>query len=537
MKRKLVSVVVASCMVITMLAGCGKTSSSASSGGSSNASTDYKMAEGAGTVVVGISEDPQNLGPWSGMTGGRVSMLFSLYEYLVTLQDGNYVGVLAKNWTKVDDTTYQVTIYDYIKDSAGNELKASDIVYSFETAIETKNYGKLNSIESVTAVDDTTVEFTFNKTLGIGEFEDVMMECAIVTQAAYEASDDQMATDPVSTSAYTVTNYTVGSSLTLEDKGTYWQTDETLVYDTSKHNVKKVVFSIVTEASQHTVAMQTGTIDISNGVPDTDISKFQSGGELSSGNSVAVVLNNLTYNLQYNMSSDSIFQTDENLRLAIAYAIDKAGLNEGAFNGNGAAVKDFANANYPDYITDWNDEDYYDYDLEKAQDYVDQSDYDGQELTLMYVSTSKADTLAQMIQAYLSQIGITVKLQGLDNMTEQTQQYDSTAYDILMEQAGSTNYIVNQWKLVWYTPDFEELTGGTANFVVDSELDELMEAALNEDTHSTDTVDAVHDYLVEKCYGFGMVQDPINIVHSNYITGVALDSRNQVLPGACTYAE
>ena len=44
-------------------------------------------------------------------------------------------------------------------------------------------------------------------------------------------------------------------------------------------------------------------------------------------------------------------------------------------------------------------------------------------------------------------------------------------------------------------------------------------------------------YLVEKCYGYGVVEGPINIVHSDKISDVALDIRNQILPGACTYAK
>ena len=49
----------------------------------------------------------------------------------------------------------------------------------------------------------------------------------------------------------------------------------------------------------------------------------------------------------------------------------------GVFNGNGTAVKDFANATYPDYNSEWDSEDYYDYDVDKAKEYLEQSNYDG----------------------------------------------------------------------------------------------------------------------------------------------------------------
>ena len=257
--------------------------------------TAFAAEEGeTDSVTVGIMADPENMGPWSGMSMGRIAVLFTTYEYLITREDGVAYGVLAKSWDEVDPKTYDVELYDYIHDAEGNPLTASDVVFSFESAIATKNYGKLSVIDSVTATDDYHVEFKFNKDLEIGEFENVMLECAIVTQAAYEASPDQMATTPVGTSAYLVDSYVPGSEIVMKDTGDYWQTDESLVHGTSIHNVGEIHFSVITEASQHTVALQTNSVDISNGVPDTDISKFEEGGEFSDGNAVSVVMDNLT---------------------------------------------------------------------------------------------------------------------------------------------------------------------------------------------------------------------------------------------------
>ncbi|WP_373212458.1 ABC transporter substrate-binding protein [Ruminococcus sp. 5_1_39BFAA] len=527
MKKKVVATLLAAVMAITTMTVGTMTVF---------AEGEYTRADEEG-VVVGVLADPENMGPWSGMSQGRIAVLFSTYEYMITREDGVAYGVLAKSWDQVDGKTYDVEIYDYIHDTAGNPLTASDIVFSFETAIATKNYGKLEVIESVTAVDDYHVQFKFNKDLEIGEFENVMLECAIVTQAAYEASEDQMATTPVGTTAYKVESYVPGSSLTLVDTGDYWQTDESLVHGTSIHNAPKITFSVITEASQHTVALQTHAVDISNGVPDTDIDKFREGGEYSEGNEVGVVMDNLTIGVEYNMSDDSFLKDDQNLRLAIAYAIDSEGINLGAFNGNGMAVKDFANATYPDYNPEWDNEDYYDYDVDKAKEYLAASNYDGQTVRIQYITSTSMDAIAQMVQAYLGQIGITAELTGYDQMMGQQMQYDSTSYDILLKQSGSTDYIVNQWKLCWDRRDYESLTGGTANFVQDEKLDELMQACLNTETYGPESIEAMHDYLVEQCYGYGVVEGPINIVHSGYITDVALDIRNQILPGACEYAE
>ena len=63
--------------------------------------------------------DPENMGPWSGMSQGRIAVLFTTYEYLLTRENGVAYGVLAKNWEAVDPKTYDVELYDYIHDAAG----------------------------------------------------------------------------------------------------------------------------------------------------------------------------------------------------------------------------------------------------------------------------------------------------------------------------------------------------------------------------------------------------------------------------------
>ena len=186
---------------------------------------------------------------------------------------------------------------------------------------------------------------------------------------------------------------------------------------------------------------------------------------------------------------------------------------------------------------EWDGEDYFDYNIDTAKDYLAKSSYNGQSLRLMYTTSTTADMIAQMVQAYLGNIGVTVELVPYEQMSFIASQFDSAAYDIMLRTTGSTDYIVNQWKLCWYSPDFESTTGGTANFVKDSKLDELMAACLNVKTYGEESIDAFHDYLVEKCYGYGIVEGSINSVHSKYITKVALDDRNQILPGACELAE
>ena len=118
------------------------------------------------------------------------------------------------------------------------------------------------------------MEFVTKEDLGEGGIE-ILVECPIVSQKAYEASPDQMATKPITTAAYVLTEYVPGSSLTFERRADYWQTDPTQSPVVAKSNVQTAVFQIISEPAQHTVALQTGSAGISTSVPGSDVALFE----------------------------------------------------------------------------------------------------------------------------------------------------------------------------------------------------------------------------------------------------------------------
>ena len=55
----------------------------------------------------------------------------TLYEYLIDRNEfgGEMVGCMMKSYEKVGENTYNLTIYDYIYDTAGNHITASDVAF------------------------------------------------------------------------------------------------------------------------------------------------------------------------------------------------------------------------------------------------------------------------------------------------------------------------------------------------------------------------------------------------------------------------
>lgn len=479
-------------------------------------------------VVIGLTGDPGNIGPFQGMGLGRIGILFTTYEFLVTKTNGAMEGVLMKDYTQIDELTYQVEIYDYVYDQAGNHLTAADVAWCYETAKASGNLPKLGSIESVTVVSDYVAEFKF-ASLAAGDLNALLMECPIVTRAAYEASPDQMATDPVSTSAYSLVEYASGSKLVYEDKGTYWQKDDSLVRETSKHNIKKIEFDIIVDGAQLTNALKTRAVDVSVFVSDTDIDDFKA----MDGFAVSQVPENTTELLLFNCDEGSVFADNLALRQAVVYAIDSEMLRDGAFGGNGAVVKTYGNTKYADYVEKWNDEEYYEYNPEKAAALFAESGVTSANLKLMYMTGDATTKMATIIQALLMPYGVNLELQGYDQQLFNEYKYQPDQWDIMLDEGASSSYLVNVFKLGWDNTGY--VHGGAENFVKDEKLQTLLEAALNEETHNDETMDAFHQYLKEQCYGIGLVQKLSNVAHTDTIKTLATCFRGQVIPGACGY--
>ena len=532
----IVAFVLAVALMLACFTGCGDSGNQPAGTTPPPANTGTEPsptapATEATKVVVGLNNDPQNIGPFQGMSAGRIGVLFTMYEFLAVLEGGEMYGVIMKDYEKIDDLTYNCEIYDYVYDHNGNQVKASDVAFSYNTAKEIGNLPKLGSIESITPVSDYVVQFKFDN-LAIGDLGALWMECPIVTQASYEASPDGMATKPVSTTAFACTDFVSGSKMVFTNTGNYWQTDESKIRNTSKHNVDTIEFDIIPDPAQLTNALKTGAIDVTNWLSDVDVVDFVG----VPGFDVSPVPDNLTYYLVFNCDEKyGAFKDNEKLRQAFCYAVDSRQIIDGAFNGNGNVAKTIGNTNYSDFVMAWQNEDYYETDINKAKELLAEADGDGLSINLMIVANDVNARIAAILQQQLSQIGVNVNIVQYDNQLYNEYKSDQPdQWDLMLDQGASTSFLVNVWKLGWDNHGF--VHGGAVNFVKDDELQSLLEVAMDVDKHNESSMDAFHQYLKEKAYGYGLLQSMTNIAHTDIITEIVVDARGQVTPGACGYA-
>lgn len=547
MKKKVLSILLVAVMATTMLVGCGNANTGSSDNVTEQTSAKETQAElsaagdiatnteesaQVGEISVAISYDVSNLAPFSAATSGRLSLIQTLYEYLAYYDSDSETGlsgILMKECERIDNYTMRVTIYDYIYDSAGNHLTASDVAYSFNTWAEAGNSVKCKLLDSCTVVDEYTVDIKLN-TDSVGDVENMMCGLVpIVTQAAYEASDDQMIEHVVSTSPYIVTDYVEGSTLTVEKNQDYWQTDENLISPFSHANADKIVFHIVTEASQVSTNLETDVVDIAANMASSEVGRFENNDDY---NVFAIAGTNFNW-ITFNCSEGGMFYNNPDFRKAICYAIDANGIVEGVFNGGAKVSKAFANPECIDYNTAWDDEEYYEYNIEKAKELLASSGADtSQTIRIMYPQTSNNKSMAQIIQSYLLELGLNCELLGYESALYQTYKTEAGEWDMILDAKQSVDYVTSLASTL-------QVSGTTPAICLadDDRLQELAVSVQSNDGHTEENINDYMEYIKDQCYVYAICQENFYHVTESSVQGIVTNFKGWLLPGCATFSE
>ncbi len=156
--KKVLTVLVALMMVMTLLAGCG-----GGGGGSTDGGGD--ATDNADKVLTLRLPGPLQSADWA-QTNAVVDMAvtwINVFEGLYGMDEGagGYYPALAEDIQVSDDQlVYTIKLRD-AKFQNGDQLKASDVVFSYDRARENSRFNYLtNMIDSYRAVDDQTFELT-----------------------------------------------------------------------------------------------------------------------------------------------------------------------------------------------------------------------------------------------------------------------------------------------------------------------------------------------------------------------------------------
>lgn len=547
--KRITALLLVTAMILTLFAGCGSNNQPQATAAAANnptmevgsaAEVDV-VAKGDGTaehvirdsITVGVQSDPADFAPWAANSNGRTNALWGLYQELGHIISGEFVPAIVKEYTIAEDgKSMTCTIFDYITDSAGNKLTANDVKFSFETGTALGYITGVSMIDEIVVDNDYQFTFKFGKELRLGDL-DTIFRTAIVTQAAYEADPNGMSTNPVGTGPYTLTSYTAGSSFTYTAREDFWQTDENYLCARDRANVKTINYVILAESSQRTMALEQKSIDMCSEISNEDIGEFREGGAYSGDYWTYGVPDNLSLLIFCNCDSSRL-TSNKDLRTAIFYAINAETILQSVYNDNGTNPKSMSPTWGTGYAASVDSEDnYYNYSVDKAKEYLEKAGYNGEELTILTEATGNVANSAVLVQAFLSAAGINAKIQSVDSTILQATYTNPDGWDILLTQNACNTYAVTAFNPL----SSDRYTTGTINHIYDNKLQELLATAYAMSTAGEESFKALHDYVVENAYGMNLVNYTTTYVVPSFMDSVCLSYKKSFIPGGCTYIE
>lgn len=378
------------------------TGCSSTPGGSTGASGTSGSGGGGGTLVMGMTSDPNTLFPWKATQFQAVNLLGLVYGTLTELDAKLAVAPgLAEKWAYTNDNkTLTLTIRKGVTFADGSDLTSADVKYSLDTigleATKAVARSTLASVASVEAPDPQTVVITLKAPDAALLAGLATVNLAILKQGSTE---DALATKPNGTGPFSFAERKPSQSVKLTANKAYW------------HGAPKldgVEFRIIPDETSVVSGMQSGAVQMAT-LDDPLVAKTAGG----SGLTVAKTPQLSYHVLQLKASAAPL--DDVNLRLAIQCGIDRKQVLDTAAGGEGEVTGPVTS---PAYKSDPQARPCPTRDVAKAKDYLAKSKTPTGATIKTIVSQGEYATSvneAQSLKAQLAEVGITLDLEVLES--------------------------------------------------------------------------------------------------------------------------
>ncbi|MCP4209095.1 MAG: ABC transporter substrate-binding protein [Shimia sp.] len=352
-------------------------------------------------ITVAMQLEPPHLDPTSAAAGAIDSVLYAnVFEGLTRFaSDGSVTPGLAKSWEISEDgLTYTFMLNDGVTFHDGSAMDGEDVKFSLDRARaeESANAQKalFEGITDVTVVDPLTVKVTLDGPNGDFLFNMAWGDAVIV---APESIDD-IKTTPIGTGAFKFADWVQGDKITLTRNDAYWGTPATLT---------DVTFKFISDPTAAMAAMMAEDIDVFAGFPTPEaLPQFEADPrfQVLVGNSEGETI------LSTNNKMPPL--DDVKVRKAIAHAIDRQAIIDGAMFGLGTPIGTHFAPHHPDYV-DLTGNSAYDPELSKKL--LAEAGYpDGFTTTLKLPPPSYARRGGEIIAAQLRAVGINTEISNLE---------------------------------------------------------------------------------------------------------------------------
>lgn len=414
--KKVISILLIACLALSLLAGCGNSSTPAAETPTQSGGTAQTAAPAAKKTMV-IGDTTFNSENWEETVdphrtyNGWACIRYGVGETLVHYTDTMELEPwLATDWTNDGNCTWTVTLRDGVKFSSGRDMDGEAVKQCLDHLLEVHDRAPSDTkIVDVQADGQVLTITTSEPNPALMNYLGDPYGCIIDVEAS-----DFEAGIVAGTGPYAVKELVTDDHLSLVPNTYYW--DGTPKLD-------ELTIRTLSNGDTLSAALQAGDIDAAYGMAYEAYPNFENGGYQFSS-----IQTSRAFFGSMNMTSPMI--QDAAVRKAIAMGINKEGFVKTLLEGHGVAAK----GAFPDGFSTFGGEHVKTetYDPEGAKALLESAGWvdsdgdgirekDGVKLTirwLTYPSRQELPLLAESAQASLKEIGIDVDINCTANRRE-----------------------------------------------------------------------------------------------------------------------
>ncbi|HJE20406.1 MAG TPA: ABC transporter substrate-binding protein [Aliicoccus persicus] len=380
-----------------------------------------------GTIVVGIGADPMGYNPNAVGDDFGYYIYQNIFNRLMKLNNNQeIIPDLAKDYELSEDgLTLTFYLEEDVKWHDGEEFSSEDVKFTFDTIMEENGQASssLSSVNEITTPDENTVSFNLNRKdsalLGNLSWYGIF----IMPKHIYEGTDwitNPANRDPIGTGPFKFVEHNSGVNITLEKNEDYWGDVPYL---------DRVIYSVMPDSNTAIQALNNGELDILGvGPPFSEMEGFKSNPQFKVGELIWPS----RFQIAFNMEDDDF--SDQRVRDAVAYGVDKDAIVEIALNNNGIVAN---TGMVPAYEAVLNEEDVFpNRDVEKAKELLEEAGYTA-DSNGMYFSTTidvfsgePYENIATVFRENLREVGIEVSINVMESAAWSDKVWDNKNYSI-----------------------------------------------------------------------------------------------------------
>jgi peptide/nickel transport system substrate-binding protein len=407
------------------------------------------LAAGQGNLVVQVAAEPPGLDLTASPASAIAAVVFyNVQECLVKVdRHGKLVPWLAERWHTADEKNYTFFLRKGVRFHTGREMKAADVKFVIERAInpETKHpYPQYYSvITNLVVKDDYTITFTLKSPNAMFLYNLARQGSVIYPREAVET----LKSAPVGTGPFTVAEWVRGDRIVLARNPDY--------YVKGVPKLDRVTYRFIPDPNAALAALKAGDVDAAMfGIGPEHLPELQKDPRFQ------VVVGETTNDVILAMNNSRKPYSDVRVRRALTHAINKPEVVKGAMFGLGRVLGSNIDPLNP-YFVDLAGS--MPYDPARAKKLLAEAGYANGFETVLKVAPQYYYTVrtGEVMASQLQKVGIKVKIEQIEWGQWLSRVWKEADYDLTIighaEAWDISNYANPKYYFRYDSPTFQEL--------------------------------------------------------------------------------